>query len=325
MTDEQKKVLFDAVLDKDIEKKLYEMGSVNDPTSGVYKFFYEKNLDAVGLESLREMLPTKIIKDFVQFIWGEIGSYRTNEGLKRDDFQTFSSNRITATKIMADLIGLSYLIPDVKMCIIQLDDGKQRIGSIMKEAQGVSPSSFTKEQRMKVSPEFQRACSDLNVLDALNHEKDHRPGNYNVIVDERGNVKGLQAFDNDCPQTFFLTSNISLVTYWESSPLLDKNGELSLPYMSLRLAERIKSLSHDEVTHAFKDNLSGVQVFFLWKRICNMKLAIDKTYRTHSDFLLNDNQWNSDTLNHELGMKNYNGYLNIFCNSMHSEIDYANS
>ena len=43
MTDEQKKVLFDAVLDKDIEKKLYEMGSVNDPTSGVYKFFYEKN------------------------------------------------------------------------------------------------------------------------------------------------------------------------------------------------------------------------------------------------------------------------------------------
>lgn len=54
-----------------------------------------------------------------------------------------------------------------------------------------------------------------------------------------------------------------------------------------------------------------------------MKKAISKTYQERPDFLLENNEWSDETLKIELEQKNYNGYLNIFCNSDKTEINYA--
>lgn len=72
-----------------------------------------------------------------------------------------------------------------------------------------------------------------------------------------------------------------------------------------------------------KNILSELQIYCLWRRIVKMKKAISKTYQERPDFLLENNEWSDETLKIELEQKNYNGYLNIFCNSDKTEINYA--
>lgn len=78
------------------------------------------------------------------------------------------------------------------MGFYQLMGKKNKVGTFMLEAKGISPVSLTKKQRKKVAPSFQRNCSDLNILDAICYEKDHRPGNYNVLIDKDGLITGCK-------------------------------------------------------------------------------------------------------------------------------------
>ena len=323
LSEKQKQVLTQALLNKTTQKKLYKMGSVNDTSSRVSKFFKQKDLDVIGLSELKINFTISEITDFVQYLWGEILSYRLNGGIKQNHYQTFSSSRVIATKKLADLLGIGYLIPDVSYGILSIDGQENKVGTFMLEAKGISPVSLTKKQRKKVAPSFQRNCSDLNILDAICYEKDHRPGNYNVLIDKDGLITGLQAFDNDCPLTFFLTSSIKHVSYWGSTSLVDSTGKISLPFMSKKVAKRILELEYFEVKNILKNILSELQIYCLWRRIVKMKKAISKTYQERPDFLLENNEWSDETLKIELEQKNYNGYLNIFCNSDKTEINYA--
>ena len=53
LSEKQKQVLTQALLNKTTQKKLYKMGSVNDTSSRVSKFFKQKDLDVIGLSELK--------------------------------------------------------------------------------------------------------------------------------------------------------------------------------------------------------------------------------------------------------------------------------
>lgn len=314
-----KQKILNIILDKKTIKKIYNMGIVNNPKSLTAKFFIKKDLSILGLEDLSN-IHIRDILDFIQFLWGEVYSYRLNEGVKMGRFQTFNSSKIIAAKKLADLLQLDILIPRVEIVKLIIDDTNVRYGTLMDSANGISPSLLSVSEKLKVTPNFQKQCNSLNILDALMNEKDHRPGNYYVKTKE-GKINSLEAFDNDSPMAFFLTKNINLVTYWESGPLINNEGIISLHQLDKSLAIKIESISKEEIYNNFRGILTKIQIYFLWKRIEKMKTVLKKTIELKKSFLFEDKDWNEETITKELNDNN-NSYLKIFCKSEKKEKNY---
>ena len=77
-------------------------------------------------------------------------------------------------------------------------DRRSRIGYIMEDAGGVNALELTPEERLKrITPKLQKELINLNVLDYLCGMVDHSPGNYNVLLDEKGMFSGVRCFDNN--------------------------------------------------------------------------------------------------------------------------------
>lgn len=307
------------IINKKTIKKIYNMGIANNPKSLTAQFFLKKDLSILGLENLSNINITDLL-DFIQYLWGEVYAYRLNEGLKIGNFQTFNSSKVIATKKLADLLQLDILIPKVEMVRLIIDDRNVKFGTLMDSVNGISPSILSVNEKLNVTPNFQKQCNSLNILDALINEKDHRPGNYYVKIKEK-RIDSLQAFDNDSPMAFFLTKNINLITYWDSGPLINKKGIIALNQLDKRLVEKIQLISKEDIYNTFTGIITNIQIFFLWKRIEKMKTVLKKTIRLKRTFLFEDKDWNEKTIDRELKDDN-NTYLTIFCKSEKKEKNY---
>lgn len=198
----EKEKIINIICSKKIIRKIYKMGVVNDEHSIVARFFDTNDLSLFGLEELN-YIDIESLRSLIQYLWGEIYSYRLNSGVMQGNFQSFNSSKSIATKSIANLIGLDYLIPDIKMVKLVFPNGMTKVGTLMEKVDGKIPKEMTYKEKMNISSNFQRDCNSLNILDAICHEKDHRPGNYFVKLNKDGKVATLQAFDNDAPMTFF--------------------------------------------------------------------------------------------------------------------------
>lgn len=116
-----------------------------------------------------------------------------------------------ATKRIADLLGIGYLIPEIELVKLVFPDGNEKIGTLMSAVNGIAPKKMLYAEKQKITPKFQRDCNSLNVLDAICHERDHRPGNYFVRLNSNGEVDSLEAFDNDAPMTFSLSAIMNIL------------------------------------------------------------------------------------------------------------------
>ena len=317
----EKEKIINIICSKKIIRKIYKMGVVNDEHSIVARFFDTNDLSLFGLEELN-YIDIESLRSLIQYLWGEIYSYRLNSGVMQGNFQSFNSSKSIATKSIANLIGLDYLIPDIKMVKLVFPNGMTKVGTLMEKVDGKIPKEMTYKEKMNISSNFQRDCNSLNILDAICHEKDHRPGNYFVKLNKDGKVATLQAFDNDAPMTFFLTSNINLKTYWGSSALLTSSGTLNLTHLDKKLAENILGLTKGKVYSGLRGILTKIQIHFVWRRIYNMQMAIRKTCQKNPDFLLCENEWSQETIREELRNKNLNTYMKIFCMSKNREKNY---
>lgn len=307
----EKRTLLEIWNDKRTVRLLYNIGVVNDINSNIYKFFKTNDYSLLGLEKHQESISIQNARNFAQYIWGEVYNYRLNCGVRINRFQTFCAVRQIATKKIADILGIGYLIPNTELCTIKIGE-RLHYGTIMETVSGVNPNSLSTKQRSLLSPIIQHDCSNLSILDAICHERDHRPGNYNVSLDKNGFIEHLYAFDNDSPMSFFLTKRIDLRTYWGSSPLIDSNTNcLNLPYLDKKLAKRILHLSYKEFYDSLKDVLTEIQIYYTWKRILALKDSIRTTHKKRHDFLLEDSEWNDNTVKTELSLSSYYGYLRI--------------
>lgn len=305
----------------DVMRKLFRMGIVNDRSSKISYFFKSNDISIWGIQELKN-IELNELKDLFQYLWGEIYSYRLNAGLKKGLYQSFNASKSLATKKIADLLGIGYLIPEIELVKLVFPDGNEKIGTLMSAVNGIAPKKMLYAEKQKITPKFQRDCNSLNVLDAICHERDHRPGNYFVRLNSNGEVDSLEAFDNDAPMTFSLTGNINLVTYWGSSPLLLSDGALNLVHVDKKLAQKILKLKDEEIVNSLKMILSKIQVWFVCKRIHKMQKAIKHTMQKSADFFISDTEWNEKTITEELSSDTINSYLKIFCMSSRKEKNY---
>lgn len=317
-----KEIVINTLLSKKTLKKIYNMGIANDSKSLTAKFFNSKDLHILNLENL-SILPIVDILDLIQYLWGEVYSYRLNDGLKVGNFQTFNYSKIISTSKLSSLLNIDNLFPKVEIAKLIIDDNIIKYGIIMNGVDGISPNKLSLKERNKIAPNFQKDCSTLNIIDALANEKDHRPGNYYVKI-INNQVNSLEAFDNDSPMCFFLTTNIKLITYLNSTPLLDDDGIITIPHIDRALYNKIMKVNKDDLNTTFSKSLTKIQTEFLWLRLCKLKKALVKTTSANPKFLLEDNEWSYDTIREELDNAKINSYLTIFCKSNLIENNYDN-
>jgi len=313
-----KKMIIDKLSEKKVMKALYNIGIVNDKKSKIYRFFNTNDYSIFFIDELKK-IDIKDIKDLFQYLWGEIYQYRLNNGVKKDYYQTFNISKTIGTYTLACMLDLNQLIPKTFFAEIVIN-GKIKYGSLMEEAPGISPCELMPVTQDMISVNFYNQCCSLYFLDTLIYEKDHRPGNYNVIC-HNNIISSLKVFDNDSPLAFFITPSIKFSSYMKSSPIVDKNNILILNHMSYSPVNKVLDLKSNDIKKKLKNVLSPIQIFFLNIRIKKIQRVIIKTIKTKKDFLLKNNQWSCEDIKNDVN-SNYNTYLNILLSNNYVENNY---
>lgn len=297
-----------------VEKVLYKfknrwlflhMGQLNDKNSRIYKYFDTDNSSLIGLPDPMGSY-ADYIRNFVAFSWSEVLDYRLNKG--GGDWQLFGFNRAASEKIVAKYLGLDDMICSIDLAQITLNNDVIW-GSIMGEAKGVSPNDMNFSQLVDcISPELLNALTSLNILDVLCNEKDHRPGNYNILIDENGKGISIIAFDNDSPYSFFPSANIHMSSYFGSSSILDKNGCINRCGIDYNLANKIANIDIISLSHDLSPYLNEIQIYALKHRILKLQQALRKSGKLR---WLKQSDWTMDDVDADLSGKYGRTYLYI--------------
>ena len=307
---ENKDLIYSVFLKRNVLKKIYNMGTENDKYSYTYKFFQTKNLTILNLEKLNYINIEDIIS-LVNYLKGNVNCYRLNCGIKIGKYEIFNVNKALSYIKLAKILNLDYLIPNFDIVKLNIDDSIIKYGSLMESANGISPLSLGINQRNNITPTFQKYINNLNLLDVISLDKDHRPSNY-MVSQFNHKINSLQVFDIDYPTSFFISNNINMITGLGSGPFVNKDNIINIPYLDYEVVKKIMSIKMNELKNEFTDTLNLLQILFLQKRIKKLKKAIKKSIKYDKLKLLKNNEWNYGTIKYELLNCKIDSYLKIF-------------
>ena len=260
------------------------------------------------------------IRRFIgRYAWCEVFAYRLNRFNRRNQYQVRIASRVLGTYAVAKLLGLHHIVPPVEyvnLIIDDLDETKQipRLGTFMKAADGICAMDIPHmTRRSRITPQFQNALLTLNLLDAICHEGDHSPNNYNVVPDDDGMIVGVSAFDNNGISTFTVKSDVDFESFKGCSPFV-KNGCINRPCLDRALADRVLRITKKQLKENLSDYLNIIQINSTWKRIIKIKKAIRKTLAENPDFLRASRDFTYRTIEEELSGKYGKTYLLSFLN-----------
>ena len=286
--------------------KFVNMGMTNDVSSNVYRFCMGGSSELIGIINDDIELNDRL-RDFAQFIWGDLYAYKLNSGIRTGSYQTYNAVRQIATKRIANIFGLSELIPNTEFAVLSISDGRKLFGTIMEAAPGIILEREPVQiRRSVVTPRLQHALNNLNFLDALCYEKDHRPGNYTVVMNG-DKAESICAFDNDSPMSFGL-GNASFKTYMNCSPYILHNS-LNRPYVDGKIVKALSTNNFDEIYQATKDLLNPIQIMALKRRFHTLQKAVSKIDPRK---VISDEEWNDETVREELSGAYGTTYLGLF-------------
>lgn len=288
------------------------MGVRYDASSPVSRFFKTHDFAEVGLGGLTGIVYYEDVKGLISSCWSELYAHELNSGCKRHELQTYNAVRTLATETLACHLGLSELIPHAEYAKLAFRNKGIAYGVLMRDAGGINVNHWNAERRARlVTGDFQRQLTNLNALDVLSHEKDHRPDNYNVQLDASGKANGLVAFDNDSPASFAPVPNVSFTTYAGASPFV-KASRINRPHFDANLYENMHRMDWKQLESEISAYLTTLQVKALKGRFARLLKALEETARHDDRFLLDDMQWGAETLLEEYSGRYGTTYLTLF-------------
>lgn len=278
----------------------------------ISRYFHEGDAEIIGLEQQTTNFEIEKQKFFVNYAWSEFYTYKLNCGIKVNQPQIYNSVRAISYFKMAKLLGLERLVPNTHF-IKAVFNQDIKIGVYMESAKGIPFLEIMNRKRAELfQPILQKELLDLNLLDVICFEKDHRPDNYNVLFDQDEKVYSISVFDNDSPMSFFTSSNIYFETYDGCSQLIKKNGNINRPFLSEYTCYKILQLNVELLKSTFDGLLTKLQIKYLIKRVAKLQKAIKTSLERNACVLLKDDDWNEFTVEKELNGNYGLTYLGLF-------------
>lgn len=244
-------------------------------------------------------------RQFISYIRNDIYAYNLNDYCKINEYQLFRPRISIATKKLADLLQLSHIIPDCWYVKLQIGNRDIKYGIITRQCSGSCPLDLPERLMKNITPLFQKEMLNLNIFDAICFQRDHKKENYFVTINSFGQVDGVLAFDNDSPMAFFPYPFARFKTSVMCSPIIVR-GEVNRPFVDRVFFEVINKVTGRQVMESVRNELSILQMFSLALRYIQVKRAIKNA------IVLNDSDWNLDTIDIELNGQYGKTYLKHF-------------
>ena len=186
-------------------------------------------------------------------------------------------------------------------------------GNFMEKAHGICAMDIPGHQRRALlTPDFQRAMLNMNLLDVITHEQDHSPNNYNVVMDDSGLAAGISVYDNNGVGTFSMSIGIDYETYKRCSSFLRADGTVNRPCLDKTVANAVMLLTWKEVKDTLSPWLSKTAVWCTWNRIVALQRAIKRSIEINPDFLLDRESFAEESIEDELSGRYGKTYLVSF-------------
>ena len=216
-----------------------------------------------------------------------------------------------ATVKAGALLGIESIYP--KNTVVRLTG--LGLGVLQEKALGETIMAYTREQRLgMLTADFQRMLNDFNLADAVCHEADHSPNNYNVVIDGNGKLEGISCFDNNGRGTFACRSDVSFLTYKGVSPFVLPNGIVNRPHFSREMAEKLDGITWRKTYRCLHGYLKFAPILFFYRRLVRIRKAVRNTAKTNPEFLLRCGEWDRKTIDEELSGVYGKTYLGSFVN-----------
>lgn len=291
-------------------RRLINMGDKTEAGSPLNSYLQHGDERVLGLPPA-EAEEKDAVRKFVFYIHGEITDHFNNTGVKKGRIQTFLAVRALAAAELAEMLGLGRLIPATAYVKLTLN-GEEKYGVIQEEAAGENAAGIPYgERRVRTTPQLLRELTDLNVLDALTRDSDHRADNYMTVSDGERKYTGVCSFDNDGGNAFFPSASLRIRHCTGCSDIVGRDGKINRPHLSRELSAAVLGLKFRDIKK-LERYLTFSQIFCLWQRVSKLKRAIRRTVGTYPHFLLDSEEWSEEHIDEELTGKYGKTYLISF-------------
>ena len=259
------------------------MGYIDDFSSSVYHFFKYDDPSILSIHLDNKSFSLDHLKAFIHFTWSELASYRKNTGCS--GWQTYNYNRCKCQEALYELFNIDRLICKSSLVKVRIDN-YNCYGFLMKEAKGENPLAIDmKEIRESSSNILKSELNILNIMDVICYERDHRPGNYNIVFDEDNKtIVSIEAFDNDSDFSFFPTISVKK-SFVGSVPIINNKGYINRPFLDGKFVNALLSVKDRSIIEVVKPYLNRIQQICLLIRLHKIQRAIKKTHEMSSDGL----------------------------------------
>ena len=312
-----KTLLMQAILDNENKEKFLNAGFLWDRNSNLSKYI-RNDIDSsfLGIPNDIAKKLTIDLKDFLLYSSRELVHRRISSNIAEGELQTNLAVKQIATYKMAKLFGIDFLVVKSEFVKLITDYG-EKFGVLTDKAAGISGEKINKTD-LTIDPKFQRALTNLQILDTITNEQDHNPLNCSFQV-ENGRLIGLTAFDNE--GCFGLNTNLKRGLCWNVvSPLLTENNRINLPHVDKALATKLLAVNSDDIVKILKGLLSDDQIDSCVKRFEALKSALADTISQDSNYLLDDKNWSFDTILQEISGNYGNTYMTHYLTKLNISV-----
>ena len=297
-------------------KKFINMGSVYNPQSGCYKVF--RNMHdpiIIGISDGEDKDFVFRIRYFIRYSYCKLTDYFNNKILFfNNKVHSANSCRNFAYQALAGLVGIADYIPFSEYCFVDIDGKEKLFGYVMENAGGVDPSKLSAvEIENKLTPQIQQQLVNLNLIDYLGDMKDHRAGNYYIVENEKGLFDKIRCFDNN--EGFAFNKELFFGGNHGESCFVLKHFIINRPFLDCYIANRVLGIKKSDLINVLKKILRKQQINRIWQRLVYLKKSIKRTTAIRKNFLLKDNEWDSNTIKQELEGKYGKTYLTLLLNN----------
>lgn len=275
-----------------------------------------------------------------------------NLGVNMEEGESLNiSNRNVATSRIANLLGIGDLVAQSETAELRdAEGGGVKKGNLMQKARGTEANTFVQnaireEIRQvygtdqetsyqhtkfddKVTPEFMKSLSSLQVLDTLVGQIDRHNKNYMIEELDEGKMGRVQGIDNDFAfgKTSIIPENEKVLSFGSHSrSILDGKGKMHIAHMDEALAQRLLQLQPEAVKLEMADLIEPWAVDALLERLKGMQDAIRADKEENPDsgrYLTDDSQWDAKALEDfwkkDTGADLHTSYLTEFLGNANS-------
>lgn len=239
--------------------------------------------------------------EFVAYIRNEVYAYDLNNYVKKGNYQTYRPSISIATKKLATIFGLDYMVPAswyIRLVCEEFD----KIGIVTRECAGICPLELSEKEKLNISPIFQQELNRMNYFDAVCFQRDHKEENYFVEIDNNGKINQVIALDNDSPMTFFPIPKLSFSTSVLCTPVC-YGKKPNRPYIDEEFYNILMRIKMRKLYSCVKMEIPFVQRLCMVIRFSTLKKVMVRIQ------VLNKDEWSVETIHKEISGEYGKTYL----------------